>query len=88
MTDIHAHYDDAKFDGDREELLASLSYMKIINAGCDRISSEKARALAEKYENIYFTAGVHPEYAAVCEDLESWHVPLLSNPKCVGIGEI
>ena len=52
MTDIHAHYDDAKFDGDREELLASLSYMKIINAGCDRISSEKARALAEKYENI------------------------------------
>ena len=88
MTDIHAHYDDAKFDGDREELLASLSYMKIINAGCDRISSEKARALAEKYENIYFTAGVHPEYAAVCEDFESWLVPLLSHPKCVGIGEI
>ena len=52
MTDIHAHYDDAKFDGDREELLASLSYMKIINAGCDRISSEKARALAEKYEKL------------------------------------
>lgn len=88
MTDIHAHYDDAKFDGDREELLASLSYMKIINAGCDRISSEKARALAEKYENIYFTAGVHPEYAAVCGDFESWLVPLLSHPKCVGIGEI
>lgn len=88
MTDIHAHYDDTKFDGDREELLSSLSYMKIINAGCDRISSKKARELAEKYENIYFTAGVHPEYAAVCGDFESWLVPLLSHTKCVGIGEI
>lgn len=88
MTDIHAHYDDASFDEDREELLASLSYMKIINAGCDRISSEKSRELAEKFENVYFTAGVHPEYAAVCGSFEDWLVPLLSHPKCVGIGEI
>lgn len=88
MTDIHAHYDDIKFNDDRDELLAKLSDIRIINAGCDKVTSEKAMQLAEAHANMYFTAGVHPEYAAVCNDFEEWLIPMLAHPKCVGIGEI
>lgn len=88
MTDIHAHYDDARFDDDREALLSSLEGIKIINAGCDRESSLTAMKLAEKHKNIYFTAGVHPENAANCENFEEWLIPMLKHEKCVGIGEI
>jgi len=88
MTDIHAHYDDTKFDTDRDLLLRSLSGMKIINAGCDKDSSLSAMRLAEKYDNVYFTAGVHPEYAALCANYEEWLIPMMRHPKCVGLGEI
>ncbi len=88
MTDIHAHYDDVKFDSDRASLLKALSGMKIINAGCDKDTSAAAMRLAEQFEHVYFTAGIHPEYAAVCGNYEDWLIPMLRHPKCVGLGEI
>ncbi len=88
MTDIHAHYDDERFDGDREELLSSLKDVKIICAGCDIHTSNRAKELAETHENIYFTAGVHPQFALECGDFDAWLPPLLAHPKCVGLGEI
>lgn len=63
LTDSHAHYDDAAFDEDREELLASMpSYgvKYIINAAQNVSSTEKCIELSEKYPFIYATAGIHP----------------------------
>jgi aryl-alcohol dehydrogenase-like predicted oxidoreductase len=51
MFDSHAHYDDKKFDGDRESLLRSLAFRGIsgvVNAGCCVRSSYASLALAEK----------------------------------------
>lgn len=91
MFDSHAHYEDEKFTADRYELLDSLfntGITGIINCGSDKETSFASMELAEKYENIYFAAGVHPHSSPVCGDFEEWLIPLLSHPKCVAIGEI
>ena len=90
--DTHAHYDDAKFDEDRYELIESLptkNVSLVLNPGCDGISSRKAVSFAEKYQFFYAAVGWHPEEA------ESWDetsIPLLmelaSHPKVKAIGEI
>ena len=49
LFDTHAHYDDERFDGDREALLASMPEKNvglIVNPGCDVASSRTAVALA------------------------------------------
>jgi TatD DNase family protein len=92
MFDSHAHYDDKKFDGDRESLLRSLAFRGIsgvVNAGCCVRSSYASLALAEKYEIIYATAGIHPNDCLKTDDgylkeLEQ----LLKHEKVVAIGEI
>ena len=54
--DTHAHYDDPRFDADREELLAALPEKgvgRIVNCGSDAASSRLSiHHGEEKYENI------------------------------------
>lgn len=92
LFDTHAHYDDERFDPDREELLASLPGKDVdlvINAGSDMPSSRTSVALAEKYPYIYAAVGVHPHEAKSltegdCAEL----LELAKHPKVVAIGEI
>lgn len=92
IFDSHAHYDDDRFDADRDQLLSKIheegvSY--IVNAGADLPSSEKSIKLAEKYPFIYATVGVHPHEAkSVTADLEKQLTDMAKNPKVVAIGEI
>lgn len=61
--DSHAHYDDEKFNNDREELIQSLkneNVTKIVSAGYCLEGSRKAIKLAEKYPFIYCTVGISP----------------------------
>lgn len=61
--DSHAHYDDEKFDEDREEIIKSIyegNITKFISAGYDLKSSKKGLELANKYEYIYTTSGISP----------------------------
>ena len=60
--DIHCHYDDPRFDEDRDEVLSSLPLNNVlyaINAGCTVEESDFCKEMAEKYEHLYFCAGVH-----------------------------
>ncbi len=92
MFDSHAHYDDKKFEGDRESLLRSFSFRGVsgaVNAGCCVRSSYASLELAEKYDIIYATAGIHPNDCLKTEkgylkELEQ----LLKHKKMVAIGEI
>ncbi len=64
--DTHAHYDDERFDADRDELLGKMPNMGvglIVNPGCGRASSGMAVALAEKYGHVYAAVGWHPQEA-------------------------
>lgn len=67
LFDTHAHYDDEKFDGDRDTILCGLAtygISHVINVGSDIESSEKGRGLASRYGFISFAAGIHPHCAA------------------------
>lgn len=92
IFDSHAHYTDKAFNDDRKELLGSLresGICGVISCGADLDSSEKSVALAEKYDYMYCSCGVHPEEV---DDLPDNYIDILRNmaktEKCVAIGEI
>ena len=92
LFDTHAHYDDERFDGDREALLAGMPEKNvglIVNPGCDISSSRTAVALAESFDFVYAAVGIHPEN---CGDFEPGMIDRLrqmaKNPRVVAIGEI
>lgn len=90
IFDTHAHYDDAAFDADRKELLASLparGVCGVITCGCDRESSLAALRLAETYSFVYVAVGIHPENLSSHSTLGQIR-ELAAHPKCVAIGEI
>ena len=92
IFDTHAHYDDSRFDEDRNELLSSL-YSKgvtnVINCGCDLKSSLKALELAEKYDFIYAAVGVHAHEAEETTESDLKAIEeLYKKDKVVAVGEI
>lgn len=92
IFDTHAHYDDSRFDEDRDELLSSLcskGVTNIINCGCDYKSCLTTLELSEKYDFVYAALGVHAHEAeeATEEDFERIKA-LYSNKKVVAVGEI
>lgn len=56
--DTHAHYDDEKFDLDREEIIKQIyleNITRVITAGYSIKSSRKAIKLANKIDYMYAT---------------------------------
>jgi len=92
IIDSHAHLEMKEFDSDREEVIkrakeAGVDF--IITVGTNLVLSRKAVALAQKYQNIYATIGIHPHDAAkadnkACESLKE----LALSQKIVAYGEI
>lgn len=92
IFDTHAHYDDEKFNEDRDGLLKSLpskGVVNIINCGCDLASSLKSIEFSEEYDYFYSAVGVHPSNITgdSYDELQKIR-ELYSHPKCVAVGEI
>ena len=91
IFDSHAHYDDGWFDGDRDELLASLpdkGVCGIVNNSVDLNNAKAVLALAEKYPFLYAAVGIHPEnLEGLPEDYLDRITALTKHPKVVAIGE-
>ena len=90
IFDTHSHYDDIKFNEVRDELLSSLESKnvgRVITCGVDKSSSLRSKKLAEKYDYIYFAAGIHPENMdeVCCTDFIK---EMSGHEKCVAVGEI
>ena len=92
IFDSHAHYDDKRFDEDRDELLNRMhreGVEYIMTIGADLPTSYAARELAERYDFVYFAAGIHPEQAGnVPENYLEELKALAAHPTCRAIGEI
>lgn len=96
IFDSHAHYDDERLKEIEDELLPRLpkdGVKGIITCGCEPISNKSACNLAEKYDYMYFAAGIHPGNIdciekTPLEDILAEVKAYQSHPKCVGIGEI
>ena len=90
--DTHAHYDDAKFDADRMEVLASMpekGVELIVNPGCDMPSSRMAVSFAEKFPFVYAAVGIHPQAADEFADGDIAALrALCESPRVRAIGEI
>ncbi len=92
IFDTHAHYDDEQFSEDISSLLEDLpknGVANIVNCATDISSCEKSKTLAEKYDYIYFAAGIHPHESENAEkDFTDKLENFASHRKCVAIGEI
>lgn len=92
IFESHAHYDDERFDNDRDTLLESLPNKGIgyvVNAAADIDSSHRCVELAKKYDYIYAAVGVHPDDV---EDMKKEDLDVLTKlaeyEKVVSVGEI
>ncbi len=92
IFDSHAHYDDERFDPDREEVLEAIhrgGVEWIMNIGSDLPTSRMSVELAESHDYIYGAVGVHPHGAAeVPPDYLDQLRQLSRYPKVKAIGEI
>ena len=92
LFDTHAHYYDKKFDNDRDEILSKMKENGvgyIINAGCDVETTRKCIALAERYDFLYATAGIHPNHTFDMNDRSLDGIKMLAkHPSVKAIGEI
>ena len=92
IFETHAHYDDERFDEDRDILIEKLfqkNICNIINVGASIESTKTTIALAKKYENMYAAAGVHPsDIAGLNEETLAWLKEQTKDPKVIAVGEI
>lgn len=92
IFETHAHYDDEKFDGDREELIAELRKAGIghvINVGASIESTKTTLELVKKYDFMYAAAGVHPsDVDGLNEETFAWLAEQTRLDKTVAVGEI
>lgn len=97
IFDSHAHYDDEQFDGDRDELIASLpskGVCAVINCASDLKSSATSAELSEKYPFFWCACGIHPHEAekelksANISEIKQKIIDFTKKKKCVAIGEI
>lgn len=93
IFDTHAHYDDERFDEDRDTVLGSLAghgVSLVVDPACDLASCEKTLELSAKYGFIYSAVGVHP-HSAESDGTGEWlqRVEAFAKQnKVVAIGEI
>jgi TatD DNase family protein len=94
MIDSHCHLDDEQFDNDlaaavERAVAAGVELMLSIGTGDGPPDLEPAIRLAERFEPVYATVGVHPHNAAKAEDGTIGELRrLLRHPKVLALGEI
>jgi len=91
IVDTHVHLTDNKFeDVDlivKNYLEAGVEF--VVNAGYDLPSSIGGKILAEKYESVYFAAGIHPSDSLTIKPNDYDVIEkLLTHKKAVALGEI
>ncbi len=92
IFETHAHYDDEQFTSGREALLASLpdcGIQRVVNVGASLATTRNSIQLAEKYDFIYASVGVHPSDIAELDEAQfAWLKEQTMHPKVVAVGEI
>lgn len=93
IFDTHAHYDDAAFAADYEEIFRQFKEAGIgwaVDVGSTLESIAKVREIADAHDNIYGALGIHPSECGPMteEDLASIEQQVVEDPKIVAVGEI
>lgn len=92
IFDSHAHYDDKRFQEDRDQLFGQMhssSVTALINVGCNLKTSAASIKLTEQYPFVYAAVGIHPEDSTQVDgDYIDRLTEFAKHPKVVAIGEI
>ena len=92
LFDTHAHLHDPWIGDDLPEVMARASESgveRIVTIGCSLEDSRNAIAVAEQYDNVWATVGLHPHDAKDWNtDLEAEFRRLAAHERVVAIGEI
>jgi TatD DNase family protein len=94
FIDSHCHLDGLRFDSDREQVITRAREAGIVNllavgTGDGPGTLDCAVKIAEQYELIYATIGIHPHEAKLARDADLAELEQLArNPKVIAWGEI
>ncbi len=89
LVDSHAHLDDKAFGADLPAVLArarEAGVTRIVTIGTSLDSSRRAREIAEREPDVWFSPGIHPHEADApgpVDDLRE----LARHPRAVAVGE-
>lgn len=92
LVDTHIHLHFPEFQADFEQVIKRAKGAGVqffIDVGTDLDSSKQAIAIAERYDFVYATVGIHPHDAkdAAPEDMRQLG-ELAKHPKVIAIGEV
>ncbi len=92
IFDTHCHFDDERFDEDREDAWQRMLENDVkhcVCVGSDLASSRRCLAFAAAHPGAFAACGVHPHEAKdVPEDYLDQLRQMLQEEKCVALGEI
>jgi TatD DNase family protein len=89
IIDTHVHLDDERYRDDLDEVLdraREVGVSRYIIPAADPATLLRAIELAQRYDDIFFAVGVHPDEADKYE--RGFHEQYITHPKCVAVGEI
>ena len=88
IIDTHCHLDDERYNDDIDEVIKrakEAGVERFIIPGADPKTLKRAVELSQRYDEVYFSVGVHP-YDAQHYDRDFLE-PFVHHKKCVAIGE-
>ena len=91
LTDTHAHVEDDKFDTDRDEVIQrakAAGVTNIVAIGTTATNSAAVIELANRYDGVFASVGIHPNHAAEVQP-DDWDrvVELAKQDRVVALGE-
>jgi TatD DNase family protein len=90
FVDSHCHIDFPEFADETDALIARMHEARVTHAMCISVTYAEwpsVVALADRYENVYATAGVHPDYEDIEEPTVASLLERAAHPKVQAIGE-
>src|SRR5215470_4630651 len=94
FVDSHAHLDGERFDADRDQVVARAHEARVqtivaVGTGDGPGTLDCGVKLAEKYDGIYATVGIHPHEAKLTSEADFQQLEMLAkNPRVIAWGEI
>lgn len=91
IFDSHCHPQMAQYDKDRDEVIQRALGERVfmICVGTDLETSKEAIELAQKYEGIWASVGLHPNDIGEDEAfIKSSYAEIINTPKVVAVGEV
>lgn len=88
IIDTHCHLDNVQYEHDVDDVIQTAlneGIESILIPGADPKDLPKAKALSEKYDEVFFAVGVHP-YDTENYDLDKLK-EYVNHPKCIAVGE-